>query len=195
MGQTRVVLLVSPPRGFLPIEFCSWLLPVLPVGESPAIWSAIVEALTARARSSLTWGSAAPEIPPYPPSTPDPGHQIAPTWYPCTPGPCPRQTVLERLRTGPDTAVHPAPMGCCGPRHGGSPQCLEGSPSSPACCPVNPVSQPRARRTSARFCDAGGEPRRWGCWMGMGGGVGRSRDGPGGGVWGDVPWGCSSRGE
>ena len=31
-----------------------------------------------------------------------------------------------------------------------------GSPSSPACCPANPVSQPLARRTSARFCDAGG---------------------------------------
>ena len=52
-------------------------------------------------------------------------------------------------------------------------------------CP-NPV----ARRTSARFCDAGGEPRRWGCWMGMGWSRGRC------GVWGgeEVLWACSSRG-
>ncbi len=64
-----------------------------------------------RARSSLTWGFAAPQIPSYPPSTPDPRHQIAPPGIPVPPVRAPLETVPERLRTGPGTAVHPASDG------------------------------------------------------------------------------------
>ena len=49
--QTKVVLSVSHLGVSIRFEFCSWLLPVLGVGESPAIWSATGAAPTARDRS------------------------------------------------------------------------------------------------------------------------------------------------
>ena len=116
------------PRGLLsdriPVLGCC---PSCPWGRAQLFWSATVAAQTVRltVRLSLTWGSAAPEISSYPPSTPDRRHQIAPPGIPVPPVRAPRETVPERLRPRPDTAVPPASDGCCGPRHGGSPQRLE----------------------------------------------------------------------
>ena len=87
-------------------------------------------------------------------------------------------------------------MGCCGPRHGGSPQCLEviagisrllrckpgvptpgGPVPPPACFPELPC------RTGAGSVRPGGAASV-GLFGRVWGGVGWSRDSPGGGVWG-----------
>ena len=95
-----------------PIEFCSWLLPVLPVGRAQLLVGERSGPDRATNRASVSdlgfRGTTDTVLPPFNtrPPTPD-----RPTWYPCTPGPCSRETVPERLRTGPDTAVNPASDG------------------------------------------------------------------------------------
>ena len=160
-----------------------------------------------RARSSLTWGFAAPEIPSYPPSTPDPRHQIAPPGIPVSPVRAPEKRSRSGYEQGrvPLYTLHP--MGCCEPRKGGSPQCLEGiavisrlpckpgvpTPGGPvpppACFPQLPAG-PGAGSVEPGGSRVGGAVGRVYGWC-------RMVSGWSGGMWawGDDSWGCSSRGE